>query len=298
MVTCAGGLNVDRILRLHNAARLGTSNPGAASTSPGGVARNIADRLARSGVATALFGAIGDDADGRSLIEHATSLGIDVDAVVSVDKPTGTYSAVIDPDGSLVIGVSDMAATEALRVEHLAAVESKIANSGWLIIDANLPTELIAALAEMAATHGCKVAANTVSVAKAGRIKGPAIDLVFCSLDEAEALSGDSFSNHSPQDRDRCRAAMSASGVPSAVVTIGADGAWFFDVDHCGSVDAVPTDATDTTGAGDALVGETVRSLLGGADLQTAVSNGVTISAEVIRHVGAAPAQTSSRVIT
>lgn len=289
MVTCAGGLNVDRILRLDKPAIPGTSNPGTTTTTPGGVARNIADGLARAGVPTALFGAVGHDDDGQSLIRHALELGIDTAPIVTVDHPTGSYTAIIDPDGSLVIGVSDMAATESIGAEHHGAVESCLARSAWLILDTNLPAGSIAALAEMAADSGCRVAANTVSVAKSGRVNGIAVDLLFASLDEAEALAD--LGTHTSTELsgpEQCKAALSAADFPAAVVTVGPDGAWYYDADSCGAIPGVPTDAADTTGAGDALVGETIRRLMGGADLATAVAGGVAVAAELIRHVGAA----------
>lgn len=299
-VTCAGGLNVDRILRLGSPAVLGSSNPGVTNTAPGGVARNIAERLVRSGVSTTLFGAVGEDGDGRLLLEHAAKIGLDVSAVATVANPTGTYTAIIDPGGGLVIGVSDMAATESLTVDHVAAVAPHIARSAWLVIDGNLPTEVLAALTEMAHASGCKIAANAVSVAKAPRLRNLSIDLLFCSLDEAESLAGNSQVDADLKTAEHCRSALSTVGIPAAVITVGADGAWYYDSEYydsenCGTVAAIPTDAADTTGAGDALVGETIRRLMAGDDLRAAVSAGVAVASEVIKHVGATEDQTTPR---
>ena len=49
-VLCAGGAVVDRLLHLHAPAVPATSNPARAAASYGGVARNVAENLARLGV--------------------------------------------------------------------------------------------------------------------------------------------------------------------------------------------------------------------------------------------------------
>jgi pseudouridine kinase len=67
-VTCVGGAVVDRKLHLHRPAVAGTSNPARLVTSVGGVARNVAESLARLGVPTALVSRVGADETGRGIV--------------------------------------------------------------------------------------------------------------------------------------------------------------------------------------------------------------------------------------
>ena len=108
-VLCIGGANVDGDFRLAAAAIAGTSNPATARTAFGGVARNVAEDLARLGRRTGLVSRVGDDAAGRGLLDHAAGLGIDVRHVlVAAGATTSQYLAIHDPDGELVVNVDEL----------------------------------------------------------------------------------------------------------------------------------------------------------------------------------------------
>ena len=105
-VVVIGGSNVDLKSRTHERAILGTSNPGNTRITWGGVARNVAENLARLGARTTLVSAIGSDELGKQLLADTAAAGVDVSRV-AIDAPaTGTYSAVLSADGELVVGVA------------------------------------------------------------------------------------------------------------------------------------------------------------------------------------------------
>ncbi|MGH2882951.1 MAG: PfkB family carbohydrate kinase, partial [Solirubrobacteraceae bacterium] len=72
-VVVIGGANLD--VKARSAARMtaGTSNPGHGSIVAGGVARNIAENLARLGTRTFLVAAIGRDAAGENLLAQSVA---------------------------------------------------------------------------------------------------------------------------------------------------------------------------------------------------------------------------------
>src|ERR1044072_9628730 len=75
-VVVIGGANVDVKVRSLAPLAYRTSNPGHAHTSPGGVARNVAENLARLGTPTHLIAAVGQDpAGGRVLAEIQATRG-------------------------------------------------------------------------------------------------------------------------------------------------------------------------------------------------------------------------------
>jgi ribokinase len=57
---------------------------------PGRKGANQAIAAARLGAKVALIGAVGDEPDGRDLIQNLADAGIDVAQVQSADHPTGT----------------------------------------------------------------------------------------------------------------------------------------------------------------------------------------------------------------
>jgi hypothetical protein len=101
-ILCIGAANLDRKLRAKPLV-MGTSNPAGAVESFGGVARNIAENLARMGAPVALITAVGNDSSGRALLaQPIPSASTRAAALTLDDAASGTYTAVLDrrrPDG-------------------------------------------------------------------------------------------------------------------------------------------------------------------------------------------------------
>ena len=91
-----GGAVLDTKVRTARAPVLGTSNPGTASATVGGVGRNIAENLARLGRPTVLVAAVGDDPAGDTVLQRTAAAGVECRHVVVSPHPTGTYAAVLD----------------------------------------------------------------------------------------------------------------------------------------------------------------------------------------------------------
>ena len=98
---------LDRTLRLAATPVPGSSNPARMSTGSGGVARNVAENLARLGVPVALVSRVGDDDSGRELLAGLDRAGVDRSAMREVaGAATAQYVALLDPAGELVIAAA------------------------------------------------------------------------------------------------------------------------------------------------------------------------------------------------
>ena len=148
-VLCIGAANLDRKLRTIAAMRLGTSNPASAEEVYGGVARNIAENLARLNLPTALLTALGDDSAGRALQDHAQGAGIDTRGSLTLaDAATGTYTAILDDRGEMVVALADMALYDRITPAFLASRLPQRAAASMTVADLNLPADSVAALLE------------------------------------------------------------------------------------------------------------------------------------------------------
>ncbi|HEV2644415.1 MAG TPA: PfkB family carbohydrate kinase, partial [Candidatus Elarobacter sp.] len=143
-VVVIGGANVDVKCRTDGRAVPRTSNPGRSTTAPGGVARNVAENLARLGVRVALVSAVGNDANGDALLAATCEAGVDVSGVVRCDLPTGTYTAVLDSGGELVIAVAAMSAMDTITPRVVRERRAAIARARILVLDCNLGAETLA----------------------------------------------------------------------------------------------------------------------------------------------------------
>lgn len=249
-----GGANVDVVARPTRVARPATSNPGRVSVTAGGVARNIAEVLARLGTPTTLVSAVGRDPHGDLVVEASSDAGVDLTHVHQVDGATGAYVALLDAEGELVGAVSDMADV-ALGPGDLDA--DLLRSADVVVLDGNLPTATLVAALDLA--DGVPVAIDPVSVPKSARIR--------------EALAGRRLFLLSAGASELAE----LSGVDADIVweRRGPDGSTLTGPEGAVDLPALFVDpVVDVTGAGDAMLGAFLHAWLGGATAAEAASYG------------------------
>jgi pseudouridine kinase len=276
-VVCIGGANMDIKCRIAGRTVMASSNPGATVLAPGGVARNIAHNLALLGVDAALIGVVGRDGFGGQLLDATRAAGVDTSGVVLAADATGSYCAVLATNGELILGVAAMGILERLTPRRLAAERARLADADLVVADSNLPIDTLDWLMDFAAERGLKLAIETVSVPKGGRLKrllaaGRPLFALFCNRAEAVALTG----------RSELRAAahrLHERGVRHVGIGLGRRGMFVSDGRRRRIVPALPAQVVDVTGAGDAAAAGTLYGLLRGHDLATAAAYGQAAAA-------------------
>lgn len=283
-VVCVGGVAVDRKYWAMAPVVLGTSNPAASELAFGGVARNIAENLARLGTPTALIGAVGQDEYGRRLLQHLELLGIDATGVAVMAGPrTAEYAAILNPSGDLVLGIADMAISDLLTPDVLGRAWSRLEEASWVVADCNLPMAALQALIERKDEAGFKLAVDVVSTLKAERLPLAlhGIDLLFANADEAAVLLGLSIA----QSRDDPASAASSlldAGALNVIVSLDVQGCVVASAAGCEHLPSVAAEVVDVTGAGDAMVAGTLFALQGGTELRSAARLGSLLAALTI----------------
>ncbi len=285
-VLVVGGAVLDAKVRIAVRPVMGSSNPGTSTSTVGGVGRNIAENLARLGTPTSLVTAVGDDLAGRTVVARTESAGVQCRHVVTSPHPTGTYSAVLDDGGDLLIAVADMRATDELTVADLDAVPQLLTGADALVVDANLDVSVLRWLLASAAESRVRVFFEPVSVAKgtdtAGAFDGSApVHTVTPNVDELAALVGAPVAD----DVDSVRAAASIlheRGVQHVWVRRGTRGSLLSiaaSPPRVVLIGAPETSVQDVTGAGDAMTAGYVHALLLGVDPVEAARFGQVVAA-------------------
>lgn len=286
-VVCIGAANLDRKLRSHALLAMGTSNPATQTESFGGVARNIAENLARLGTPAALLTAIGGDSAGAALLAHAETLGIDTRGALRLENiSSGTYTALLDQNGEMVVALADMALYDRIDPAFVAARQARIATAALLVADLNLPLDTVDALVAQARRAEVPLVLVAVSEPKMARLPRDlsGVRLLILNAGELAARVG------RPLDGDAAlEAAMrevQAQGVRDLVVTRGAQGVLVTTGGTTGGaierLQAPPADVVDVTGAGDAFAAGVCWSLVQGErddDLVLACRRGLQLSA-------------------
>lgn len=275
-VLCIGGAAVDRKYRALDAIRLGTSNPVTSGRSFGGVARNVAENIARLGVAVSLASILGEDDNGRTLLDDLERLGVGTQLMaVSEQHSTAEYVAVLQPNGELALGLATMAIFDELTPALLSKINLD-SQTGWLFADCNLPSETLHALVDIARRQSLTLAIDTVSTPKVARLPRDltGVGLLFLNLDEAGTFLGEPEA--SPDD---AAARLRACGAERVVLTLGEAGLVAADRSGIHRIGAVGAKIVDATGAGDALIAATLVALLKGHSLTEATRFGTAAAA-------------------
>lgn len=266
-LVCIGGSNVDRKLRGLEALQMGNSNPARLSESPGGVARNVAENLARLGLQVQLLTALGDDAAGRYLLGHAASVGVDSSAsLIAADAPTGSYTAVLSPEGELVLGLAQMDLCERLTPAYLRQCAAQRSQAGLTLVDLNLPAESLAFLLAEAAQEGAApLVVVAVSAPKMARLPQSlqGLSLLILNRDELAAATGLMLTEDEPATLQAAHEALAARGLQRLIVTQGA-GRLFFGAagQALKSLKPPATPVVEVSGAGDAFAAGVCAALL------------------------------------
>lgn len=280
-VVVIGGANMDLHAQAITDLVPGSSNPGSSQLSPGGVGRNIAEVIARLGSPCRLVSAVGDDPLGAEIIAHTADAGVDVTHVRQRPTHTGTYAAILDPGGELVVAVADMAATDLVTPLIVEAAAPVIREAAVVVLDGNLLPATIEHALAIAGDAQRPVLIDPVSVPKAERLRpllGAGIDLISANRDELAALTG--MPTRTDDQVDMAIAALHERGIRWVWVRLAQDGS-IFSGGPDGQVrhHAVDSPVVDVTGAGDAMLGAYCHAMLQGAAIQEAVRYGQAAAA-------------------
>lgn len=240
-----GGVNLDVTGFSKNALIARDSNPGSIRFSPGGVGRNIAEQLAKSGVSTSLFTALSTDAQGDMLYAACMDRGIDVAHAKRSSAPTSCYLSIHDSSGDMALAVNDMALIDEITPEYVESVLPEIMKADVCVADANLSPETLAFLR---AHVNLPIVADPVSCVKAPKLLAllPVLSAFKPNMLEAEALTGES-------DPEKAAKALMKAGVKRVVISMGERGVYFADKNECGFLPPRRVFACQTNGAGDAM---------------------------------------------
>ena len=260
-VLCLGAANLDRKMRTLATLQMGTSNPVRSTEVFGGVGRNIAENLARLGLPVALLTALGDDAAGHALQTHAEDAGIDLRGSLHLaNTGSGTYTAVLDEHGEMLLAMANMQLYEELTPPFLRSRQPQRAQAALTVCDLNLGLESVAFLldeARAAEHNAAPLVIVAVSQPKMAHLPQDLTGLQLLILNRGELETR--VARALPTDaalHEACREVL-RQGVRQLIVTLGGDGVVFTNgagpdaaLAH---LNALAVAAVDVTGAGDAF---------------------------------------------
>lgn len=221
-ITVIGGANIDISAKYSSAvAAAGDSNQGHIFTSAGGVARNIAENLARLGSAVQLITGLGDDGFSVPVRASLNLPLLDLSGCYAPpNTPSDSYLSLYDMKGELVSAINQMRLVNKLTPSYLQRFETQITGATMITADCNLPPDTIHWLAVL--PDRPTLFFDGVSMEKITRLQSclDRIDGLKCNQLEAAALLNCSV-RATP---DQLVANLHQRGVDIVLLSLGSEG--------------------------------------------------------------------------
>ncbi|SCL52548.1 ribokinase [Micromonospora citrea] len=279
-VVVVGSANMDLVGTAPALPRPGETLLGAGFVMvPGGKGANQAIAAARAGASCAFLGAIGSDAFGVTLRARIAAAGVDTGHLRTTYGASGVALVMVNAQGEnaiLVTPGANASMTDLTDPELTAVREADV-----LLAQLEIPVDTVTRAAAVARAAGTRVVLNAAPAVPVPPELLAATDLLVVNETEAQALTG--------RGRDAPAALLDLA--PRAVLTLGAEGAWYGDRDGTAvHVPAVKVDVVDSTAAGDAFTAALAVAWGEGRDVVDAVRWAAAAGAACARRLGASVA--------
>lgn len=278
-VLCVGGANVDRKIWSKSKLQFGTSNPAESSKSCGGVARNIAENLGRLGSDISVLMVVGDDHEGKWLMEYTKEFVDIAPSETFIGQATGTYTAVLDHDGEMKVALAEMSIYDSVTPEFIDLKWRYFSSSDFIMLDSNFPADVLEIIIERCRQKNLHLCITPVSSPKAKKLPEDlsGVTWLIANRDEAEAISGISINNEG--DFFKAAEIIIHKGVEKVVISRGDKGLIYFTANgEAGALIPPPISIIDVTGAGDSLVAGIIYAHMKGIQTEDACKIGMACS--------------------
>ena len=252
----------------------------------GGKGANQAVAAARLGADVTFVARLGTDSFGNEALAAYRQEGIRTDFIVQ-DREihSGIALIMVDPNGENMIGVGP-GANGRLTVADVDAASAAIQGSDCLLLQLEIPIEVVRAAVDIAYLHHVRVILNPAPARQLPREILNSIDYLTPNESEAAILAGQDPSGIGPDSLPRLGPIL---GVPNLVVTLGSRGAAILQNGQMTLIPSFPITPVDTTASGDAFNGALAVALARGENISQAVKYANAAGAITATRPGAQP---------
>lgn len=257
-----GSINMDMTVKAERIPLKGeTLKGGDLKYIPGGKGANQAVAMAKLGADVEMFGCVGDDAAGASLVANLKNMGVETKCIKTVaGVPTGLAMITVGENDNTIIVVAGT--NDHVDIDYVNEVKASLLECEIILLQHEIPQETIEYVIELCSANGVKTVLNP---GPARPVKHEIIEMVtYLTPNEHEAaiIFGDDISFED----------MMKKYPEKLVITQGSRG-----VSTClksGEIILVPArkaNVVDTTGAGDTLNGAFTVAVIEGKNIRDAL---------------------------
>ncbi|EGQ26821.1 ribokinase [Sporosarcina newyorkensis 2681] len=258
MITVIGSANMDLVVGTDNFPAQGETVLGDIfDTVPGGKGANQAVAAARLGSRVHMVCCVGDDMFGKSIVSNLQKNEVDCTGVGVVDGASGIANILLSEGDNRIIVVPG--ANSLLTPAHIDAMDEIIKKSKIVMLQLEIPVPTVMYALEKCREFGVPVLMNPAPAGGFNAEMLPFITYLTPNETECEQLFGGDMVDALEMHPNRL------------IVTLGSEGARYFDGQRHVIVEGFKTKAVDTTGAGDTFNGALAHGIVEGMDLERAV---------------------------
>ena len=296
-ILIAGSFNMDLTASCAQAPQAGETVIGKKfRTAPGGKGFNQAVQCARLGADVTMVGKVGEDDFGRALLDAAKGEGIDISHVLAdPDEATGIAIITLEEteEGTQNRIVVCPGANFTISAREIGWLREAVGNYDMVIMQFELPMEIVETIAEWAHEAGVPVMVNPAPAAPmSDRLLG-AVTFLSPNEHEAAILTGHSISVENGIDYDDVRAVADAfrkRGVKNLIITMGGNGSIAVGESGIHHTECVKMPhVADPTAAGDSFVASFCTVLAAGLPADKALDFASHAAAITVTRMGAMP---------
>lgn len=245
-IAVVGSINIDQTVIADRIPHKGETLPGHdLHYIPGGKGANQAVAMARLGAETAMFGCVGDDENGRKMIDNLKANGVSTEFVrVAKGVPTGIAIITVGENDNTIIVVAG--ANGKVDRAYVDSVKDALLSYDMVVLQHEIPLDTVHYVVELCSAHKVPVVLNPAPAAEVPADIIEKVTWLTPNEHEAALIFG---ADKTPEELLKRYPGKLVITQGSKGVSAGlSDGTVF-------NVPVRPAKVADTTGAGDTLNG-------------------------------------------
>ena len=293
-ICVVGSTNMDLVVRVPSLPAPGvTAIAHSMQQVHGGKGANQAVAAARAGASVRFIGRVGNDWFGISLRDGLESAGVNCDLLqCTADEPSGTAIVAVDDCGENSIVVAP-GANGRVTPEDISEAADVLTSCSLLLLQLEVKLDAVLQAARIASEAGVTVILDPAPVTRevaADQCFGELLriaDVICPNETEASVITGANV-----HDVDSALAAarlLRQAGPETVIITLGQQGCVLVNHEREIAVPAFPTQAIDSTAAGDAFAAAFAVCLQKSDNIETAARWGNAAGSLTAGRMGAQP---------
>ena len=258
MITVIGSANMDLVVGTEDFPNQGETVLGNVfDTVPGGKGANQAIAAARLGSETHMVACVGNDSFGTSIINNLEHNKVGVTGIGVVEGASGIANILLSEGDNRIIVVPG--ANSLLMPADIDGIDHLIKRSKLVMLQLEIPIPTVIYVLAKCQAAGIPVMLNPAPAGGFELGMMPSITYLTPNETECEQIFGMDMVDALEKYPNRL------------IITLGSDGARFFDGEKHIIVESFKTSVVDTTGAGDTFNGALAHGIVAGMELEQAV---------------------------